>query len=178
MIGYKKAVCDDERVLVTLLIPEGAQTNINRTNVYDARFAKFRTDKAIVLSIEGIETGKEYTSARSMRDCAFVYNVGQTVRSDFDRTLEDVCTSGIHFFLTRECAKFYATYSGAHDWDDNGMLILMNYVDTFDITHQPASYQVSVNGQLTVIYAKPEMSPLARGTLLCIVAAVVFRLIN
>ncbi len=62
--GYKIAIANGNRVLVTLKIPNDATTNISRTGIKDKNYASYRCNKAIVISIEDIK-GKHYASARS-----------------------------------------------------------------------------------------------------------------
>ena len=125
-IGYKFARADGVRVIVTLEIPEDAITNINRNNVAVKEYAKHRCNKAKVLKIED-EDGKEYSSARSY--CYFKksleYILNDTiVVDDYDMDLDEVCASGIHFFLTRRRAELFGVGSiqnGLYtSWYDNG----------------------------------------------------------
>ena len=109
MIGYKIASTDNKRVLVTLEIPVDSNTNLNRADIKDKEFAKYRCDKAKVLSIEDNE-GNKYVSARSiMYDKKIVeYNVNEEVKEpNYDKDINIVCGEGIHFFLNKEIALFY-----------------------------------------------------------------------
>lgn len=126
MIGYKVAKNNDTRVIMTLEIPDDAITNINRKDIVDASTAKYRTNKAKVLKIED-KDGKEYTSANS-----FIYNkkpleykLNETiVIDDYDINLEEVRSSGIHFFITKRVAELYYLNKIENclfqSWYDNG----------------------------------------------------------
>ena len=125
-IGYKIAKAGVTRVVVTLEIPEDAITNMKRKNIVNVKYAKHRTNKAKVLKIED-DTGKEYTSAISFsyggKSLQYVLN-DTIVINDYDMDLESVCSTGIHFFLTRRCAEFYdlscMTNGLFQMWYDNG----------------------------------------------------------
>ena len=113
MLGYKVAKNGETRVVVTLEIPEDAITNINRINVAVKEYAKYRCNKAKVIKIED-ENEKEYTSAKSFnydkKTLEYVLNDIILV-DDYDMNLNNVCSTGIHFFLTYRCAKLYGLYT-------------------------------------------------------------------
>ena len=117
-IGYKIAKAGETRVVVTLEIPEDALTNINRKNVAVKEYAKHRCNKAKVLKIED-EDGNEYTSARSYcylkKSLEYILNETIVV-DDYDMNLDEVCSTGIHFFLDRRCAELYGL-----DYIENGL---------------------------------------------------------
>jgi len=65
---------------------------------------KCRTSKAFVVEAYGSEA-KEF---QSLYDSNFVYRVGEYVEvSNYDPDIRVECTSGIHFFMTREEANDY-----------------------------------------------------------------------
>ena len=126
MIGFKCAKVDDVRVLVTLDIPEDAITNINRTNVAVKETAKYRANKAKVIKIEDVD-GNEYTEAITgfYHNKLLIYTIDETIEvDDYDMYLEDVCTSGIHFFLNRRVAELYENTKLLNEkfesWHENG----------------------------------------------------------
>ena len=110
MIGYKVAHSTDEkRVIITLDIPDDACTNMNRTDIVNKDTAKYRTNKATVLSIED-ENGNMYETATSSiyTNKPLTYKVGETlVVDDYDTNIETVCSSGIHYFLNKRVAELY-----------------------------------------------------------------------
>jgi hypothetical protein len=89
LIRYKKLFGD---VICRLQIPAEAK----RSN---ATGRKCRAEYAIVLEGEGV----------SQFDPNFPYRIGEMVRptEPFDTNRWNECTSGIHFFLTREEAEKY-----------------------------------------------------------------------
>ena len=93
-IGYKK--CRD-KLIVELEIPEDSLRSSATTR-------KCRCSKAKVLSITslgGLEANAEYAVSR--KDSEFLYKVGEVVSVDnFDTDRWNECSTGIHFFMTRE----------------------------------------------------------------------------
>jgi len=67
MIGYKIGQTNlnsrQIRVLITLDLTN-SNNNLNRKNIKDKEYAKYRCDKALVISIEDTE-GNKYTSSFS-----------------------------------------------------------------------------------------------------------------
>ena len=96
-IGYKKS----RGKIVELLITEDAK----RSN---ATTRKCRCSKAKVLSITNVSNTKEYDKAHSDFDYSFIYRVGEIVEvKDFDENRRGECSTGIHFFMTRDEAIKY-----------------------------------------------------------------------
>ena len=97
-VGYKKA----GGKIVKLQIPKTAKRS-------SATSRKCRCSKAKVISItnlDGSESGLE--KVNSDRDASFVYEVGKTVSVDnFDENRWNECSTGIHFFITRDEAVRY-----------------------------------------------------------------------
>ena len=98
-VGYKK--CRDN-LIVELEIQEDALRSSSTTR-------KCRCSKAKVLSItnlDGSEANVEY--AVSKMDSGFLYKVGEVSSvNDFDTNRWNECSTGIHFFMTREEAVEY-----------------------------------------------------------------------
>lgn len=96
-IGYKKA----NDCIVKLLILEDAKRS-------SATTAKCRCSKAKVLEIREIQTDKLIDSVPSDYDRDFMYKVGEVVSVDnFDEDRWSECSTGIHFFISRENALIY-----------------------------------------------------------------------
>ena len=96
-IGWKK--CKDGK-LVKLLILEDAKRSSATTR-------KCRCSKAKVLKIIDAK-GNDMESADSTYCTNFFYHVGETVEvPDFDTNRWNECSTGIHFFMTREEAERY-----------------------------------------------------------------------
>lgn len=97
-IGYKKA----GGKIVKLLIPADAKRSSGTT-------LKCRCSKAKVLEIQEIDgSPSEVKEVRSKFDNDFIYRIGETVFvEDFDNNRWNECTTGIHFFISREAAVSY-----------------------------------------------------------------------
>lgn len=97
-IGFKKA----GGKIVKLQIPKSAKRSSATTR-------KCRCSKAKVLSItnaDGSDSG--ITEICSDRDETFIYKVGEEVSvSNFDENRWNECSTGIHFFITRDEAVRY-----------------------------------------------------------------------
>ena len=98
-IAFKK-VKDD--YIVELLIPEDARRCSATSN-------KCRCDKAKVLSITKLNgTSDGVDTVYSKYDETFVYKIGEIVEvKDFDNNRWNECSTGIHFFITRQKAVNY-----------------------------------------------------------------------
>ena len=88
-------------VIAKLLVPETAKRS-------SATSRKCRASEAIVLALYD-ENGNEVDKAMSQHDSDFIYHVGDTVKptEQFDENRWEECSSGIHFFVTREEAERY-----------------------------------------------------------------------
>ena len=98
-VGYKKCRGD---LIVELEIPEDALRSSATTR-------KCRCSKAKVISITNLDgSGSQTKEAISWRDSSFVYKLGETVEvTNFDTDRWNECSTGIHFFVTREEAVKY-----------------------------------------------------------------------
>lgn len=96
-VAWKK--CRNGKI-VKLLVPEDAKRS-------SAGGTKCRCSKAIVLDIEDRD-GKLVSEAVSMYDRSFIYKKGETVEApNFDEDHWNECSSGIHFFISKEQAIKY-----------------------------------------------------------------------
>ena len=106
-IGFKKArttAPDFREAIVKLLITEDAKRSSATTR-------KCRCDKAKVISITSLDGKENFTTAYSYFDRIFQYTVGQTVViDDFDEDRWNECSTGVHFFITREEAIDYTIW--------------------------------------------------------------------
>ena len=98
-IGFKKC---QNNMIVKLEITEDALR-------CSATGRKCRCSKAKVLSItnlDGTESNIEFVSSK--RDPYFIYKIGEIVEvKDFDTNRWNACSTGIHFFITRQEAVDY-----------------------------------------------------------------------
>ena len=99
-IAWKKL---QGNVIAKLLIPEHAK----RSN---ATTLKCRASEAKVLQILQ-KTDNEWVNCEighSQHDNDFIYKVGETVKVDyFNEDRWNECSTGIHFFISREVAELY-----------------------------------------------------------------------
>ena len=96
-IGYKKAGYR----IVELLITEDSLRS-------SATSRKCRCSKAKVLSITDFDNTENFNMAASSYDERFIYKVGEIVEvRDFDIDRWNECSTGIHFFITRQEAVNY-----------------------------------------------------------------------
>ena len=98
-VGWKKA---RNNLIVKLEICDDAKRSSAFTR-------KCRCSKATVLAIENIDgTEANVSEIESGRDRNFVYKIGETVCvPDFDEDRRNECSTGIHFFITRQEAVDY-----------------------------------------------------------------------
>lgn len=96
-VGYKKAA----NCIIKLQIPEDALRS-------SATSRKCRASKATVLEIVSIDKRQFLEKIASDYDASFIYKVGETVEvENFDKDRWNECSTGIHFFMTREEAILY-----------------------------------------------------------------------
>ncbi len=126
-VGYKK--CGDYVVKLKII----GENNERRLNVVDAckEYAKFRTSKAFVEEIFNLDGSVSNVSeVKSNWNQTFVYKKGELVEAkDYDKYINEICSAGIHYFLSFETAKFYGImplskgYTGEwKSWYLNGQL--------------------------------------------------------
>ena len=103
-IGFKKALNKDNKIeyIIKLEIPEDALRSSATTR-------KCRCSKAKVLSITNLDgTDADTDVAYSSQDPSFIYKIGEIVEvPDFDTDRWKECSTGIHFFITRQEAVDY-----------------------------------------------------------------------
>ena len=104
-IGWKKISSYREnyvgKYLVKLQIPDDARR-------CSANSIKCRCDRALVMSITDIETGKAVDVITNTNEKECVYKVGEMVYPDsFDENRWNECSHGIHFFINKQSAINY-----------------------------------------------------------------------
>lgn len=100
-IGFKKAYWNNTPVIVKLQIPADAKRSSATTR-------KCRCSKATVISITDMLDVDKFQMAVSSYDKNFIYEVGKTVIvDDYDDNRWNECSTGIHFFITRDEAVRY-----------------------------------------------------------------------
>ncbi len=121
MIVYKKLLGN----LIATLRVDG-QDNCNRKGVINPDYAKFRCNKATVISIQHMISKDTHQSGQSWYNPYFEYKVGETIEIN-ECVLDDVPSApGIHFFKTYEAAYYFLNtfpsdnnYTG--DWKTFGL---------------------------------------------------------
>ena len=122
-LGYKEAIA-------ILEIPKyNNLNNMNRSDIIDPFCAKYRCERAYVLKIFDIKTGKQVKEAASFWNTSFIYREGEWVETYFNPDIDETCESGIHYYLNIECAKYF-NWTFRHmifndkekRWHDNGQL--------------------------------------------------------
>lgn len=96
-IGYKKS----GNKIVKLRIEEDSKRS-------SATSRKCRASKVTVLSITSIDGKEEFQKTENTGEYSFTYEVGKTYEIDnFDDNRWNECSTGIHFFITRDEAVKY-----------------------------------------------------------------------
>lgn len=140
--AYKVAAdASGEPVIVVLGILKNAITNESRKNIIFEWTAKYRTDKAKVINIYYPQTKNKLKKAYSIH-CTLnpiTYEIGKDISvPNFDRNLENVCSTGIHYYKSIRPLNSYF-YNGINkdkfvQYYDNGqpyreVEVLMNQKD-------------------------------------------------
>lgn len=130
-IGYKK--CRDNIMLKLEIL---GKNNEKRENAVVPEFAKMRSSKVKVLKIyklhfnqkgKRVETVMNHVTAQSKHDIKFKYKFNEIIEVDtYDENIENVCSQGIHYFMSEEAAYYYdfTPQNGiCKRWYDNGVLM-------------------------------------------------------
>jgi hypothetical protein len=107
LIVYKKLLCD---AIATIRIPSRAARTASLVGSSpqmraEGKFGKCRAERAFVVAVEW--AGKSIKAGYSIHNPNFLYEVGKEVKPEenYDPDIRVECTSGIHFFMTKEEAK-------------------------------------------------------------------------
>jgi antitoxin component YwqK of YwqJK toxin-antitoxin module len=116
-----------DNYIIELEIPIGSKTNESRKNIINKDHAWFRSERALVKKIYHKITKKNVFGIQSDSNPRFVYIVGKIIEiKDFDDNCDNIDTTGIHYFLTKESAFFYnfiipKQYTGKYNqFSENG----------------------------------------------------------
>ena len=125
-IGYKKI---QDGYIVKMRIDGKHNELRDGVKRQNAKHAKNRCSKAFVLDIYHMNDKKnKIDSGYGLHDPNFLYKVGEYVEVDnYDDDLTEVCSTGIHYFLSEEPAFFWKlnteNYTGEYkSYHDNGEL--------------------------------------------------------
>jgi len=152
-IGYKKI---QDGYIVKLAILEDGKNNELRKDVkrQNIKNAKMRCSKALVLDIykfnecEKTRIDKGY----GLYDTNFCYEVGKEIEvNDYDDNLTNICSTGIHYFLSEEPAFFWKfnfdNYTGEYKmYHENGQLNCQEFYKDGERDGETKGYYE--NGQL------------------------------
>jgi len=130
-IGYKKI---EDDYIVKLEILDGLNTE-GRVGIKseNTKFAKYRCQKAKVLDIYHMnDKNKKIQFGYGLYDFSFCYKVGEILEiPDYNNDNTIVCATGIHYFLTEECAYCWTASkieNGPYRyWLDNGLLVIEEF---------------------------------------------------
>lgn len=163
--AYKCATTLQGRiVIVKLLIPDDALTTLGRPGVVNSWFAKFRCNKAMVLSITNMDGTGSHMEAASTFVPEFKYRVGETLKvGDYDPDAKKIFAPGIHFFLCKEAAMSLYGFLDV-TWNDDGKLHRVRFkgpTGEFSLVYfgSNAAYTCPVNGTITLHTEWPEPEP-------------------
>jgi hypothetical protein len=135
--------------ILTLELFDDSLTNEDRI-VVDPRYARYKTNKAKVISINHVLTGEDTNVAYSWHMKNFEYRVGDIVTAGYSSEDDDqkhlTCGVGIHYFKTKEAAISFCLENKCMDniqvwpntpilvWHDDGSLhCLLQKID--GVTH-------------------------------------------
>lgn len=106
------------------------RTNDARFDINDEFYAKFRANELLVVKIINADDPKTTTKfiINQYKNYKLKYEVGKVVRPNkYDINIDNVCSSGIHYFKSLVRAYYYrfppGDFTGTWiDWYDNGKL--------------------------------------------------------
>jgi hypothetical protein len=124
---YVYKMCLDQYIVIMKKLPN-TLTNENRTNIINARYAKFRAnclEVCVIFDVNDCAQTRKHI-INQYNDKQTKYEVNCVVTPDgFDIDLENVCSGGIHYFNSMRRTFYYGIkpfdYTGYwFGWYDNG----------------------------------------------------------
>ena len=94
--------------IVELMLLNDTVTNMNRINIVDKRYAKYRCDKVKVLKIYDKITCVNHQYVCDNHDKMFKYVKNEIIELD---NIDKIFVKGISFYLTKKVAFFHTTVS-------------------------------------------------------------------
>lgn len=135
---------------------KNTKTNLSRTGILKKNklFAKYRTNRAYVVSIIDKDSKEKLDKIRSDQDKDFEYVAGEyKEEANYDTNIDEICTRGIHFYLSEKVAFFHnktIENGNCKDWYENGQIASEdNYVNGEKHGVQTSWYE---NGQIKSVY--------------------------
>src|SRR4029078_43618 len=142
--GFMFKRCSD--YIIILKQPnEDFKCNEMRKDIVNKKYAKFRCNKALVIDIIHSETLAHINRIAHIcpvieKQIITIYEVGKVVLPDYyDLDIDEVCSNGIHYFLSLEPAYHYDTnynyltigYCTFSQWYSNGQKEMeLHYLDS------------------------------------------------
>jgi antitoxin component YwqK of YwqJK toxin-antitoxin module len=154
----------DKFIVVLAKLPQ-TMTNEARSNIVDKRYAKFRADTLFVVKIvHKMDQDKKINSVTNTihYDKKIIYESGKTINvEDYDENMEEICSTGIHYFLSYKAAFFYESDT-KFKWSDNGRKeSKIKYLDggfelhvTWFENGQPERHVTVLNGNRSGLYTR------------------------
>lgn len=147
MKGYKIGLVGNIKVLIVLSIPDDALTNLNRPNIINPRFAKYRCNQAYVTHIVDTNyTCYKYAVSGFYKN-KIIYEENKLVKSNFDPDITVENGEGIHFFLDHHLAQNYRVPILHQCWFDKEN-IYRDYYGSGQL-HQEINYILDKNNRIT-----------------------------
>jgi len=131
-IGYKKI---QNGYIVKLEILGINNENRSGIKPENAPFAKYRCERARVLDIYHMKNKETKKEGYGVYTTTFCYKLGEIIEvKNYDKNVEIICSTGIHYFLSEECAYYYyydyvdsMNNEVYKNWHDNGVLECKGY---------------------------------------------------
>jgi antitoxin component YwqK of YwqJK toxin-antitoxin module len=127
--------CESEWIVILRKLKDTI-TNENRWDIVNIKFAKFRANKLEVVLIINKNDPTIITKqiSNSNYKSKITYKVGEIVIiNDYDMNLSNVCSTGIHYFKTIECAYYFDNekkcIGNYKKWFNDGTLCKQCYYD-------------------------------------------------
>jgi hypothetical protein len=117
IVGYIYNQTNERFGIATLKIDRSSKNNLNRlpTKSY---YAKYRAESAEIIDITDITGNYHYTKGYSAIMTGGFYNLGEVIRADkWSDDENDICSNGIHFFLSRDAVLSYKNMLDIHPFN-------------------------------------------------------------
>lgn len=159
--NYVYKLCLNKWLIILQKLPDTI-TNENRYDINNMKYAKFRANKLkVILIISIINFNTDVTKnivdtiINYYNNISTQYTVNKIVYSNsFDQNLNNICTTGIHYFKTLKPALYFKKYSNNYSgiwmsWHNNGRIALkMNIING----KKSGKYETwNTNGQYNII---------------------------
>lgn len=159
---YCVDIVHDKPYIVVLQKISDSKNNENRSNALDRNYAKFRANKLLVVEIidynhpdVNVDSVVTKFERQGFVTVCTTYKTNTIVEpNNYDDKIDNVCSTGIHYFSTLIPALFYKNvpdhFTGKwYEWNDDGIKIKeYNYVN--DMAHDKI-YKWHDNGGLKVV---------------------------